>query len=52
MRENKLINYLKTAIKKDYLYSNDELIYMKKELRHLNEQLEAIKKTTSKGFGN
>jgi hypothetical protein len=52
MREKKLINYLKAALKKEHLYSNDELIYMKKELRNLNDKFETIKKITSKGFGN
>jgi hypothetical protein len=52
MRENKLIKVLEETLKKDFIYSSEELIYMKKELKKLKEQLNTNKKLTSKGFGN
>ena len=52
MRENKLIKVLQEALKKDFIYSSEELIYMKNELKKLKEQLNTNKKLTSKGFGN
>lgn len=43
---------LRKALKQEHLYSNDELAYMKKELSNLEEQVQKIRKLTSKGFGN
>jgi uncharacterized protein (UPF0216 family) len=52
MREKKLIKFIQAALKKDHMYSSDELIYMKKELKSIREQFEIDRKNTSKGFGN
>lgn len=52
MREKKLINYIKNALKKDYLYNDEELHLMKTELKNLEEQIQVTRKTTSKGFSN
>lgn len=51
MRKNKLLSSLKKAIAQDHLYTNEELKYMKKELRNIEENIENIRKLTSKGFG-
>jgi hypothetical protein len=52
MREKNLIKFIDTALKDDHLYTDEEIIYMKKELGNLKEQLKISKKLTSKGFGN
>lgn len=52
MREHDIIKFLKKALKEDHLYSNDELSYMKKELANLESQIQQLRKSTSKGFGN
>lgn len=52
MREHKMLKMLRKAVKQEHLYKTDELVYMKKELRNLEEQFEQLKKLTSKGFGN
>lgn len=52
MREKQLIKFIQEALKKDFMYSSEELIYMKNELKNLKEQLDNNKKLTSKGFGN
>lgn len=51
MREKKLGNIIKKALKKDHLYSDEELAYMKKELHNLKELTEQQRKHSSKGFG-
>lgn len=52
MREQNMIKFIKKALKEDHLYSNDELSYMKKELANLESQIQQLRKSTSKGFGN
>lgn len=52
MREKNMLKMLRKALKQEHLYSNDELAYMKKELSNLEEQVQKIRKLTSKGFGN
>ena len=52
MRERNLIKYITTAINENYLYTEEEIIYLKRELNKLKGQLAMNKKLTSKGFGN
>lgn len=53
MREKKLVKLIQKALEKyDHLYSNDELIYMKKEMSSLKEMINENKSQSSKGFGN
>lgn len=52
MREQNMLKFIKKALKEDHLYSNDELCYMKKELANLESQIQQLRKSTSKGFGN
>lgn len=52
MREQKMLKLLRKALKQEHLYSDDEIVYMKKELSNLEEQFEKYRKLTSKGFGN
>ena len=51
MREQKMLKLLRKALKQEHLYTNEELVYMKKELSNLEEQLKEYRKLTSKGFG-
>jgi len=50
MRSKELLKNLKKAIKQDYLYNEEELIFMKKQLKVLEED---FLKTRNKpeGFG-
>tara|TARA_B100000427_G_scaffold271675_1_gene238716 strand:- start:44 stop:199 length:156 start_codon:yes stop_codon:yes gene_type:complete len=50
MRSKQLMKNLKKALKQDYLYNEEELIFMKKQLKVLEEDL---LKTRNKpeGFG-
>jgi hypothetical protein len=52
MREKRLRNFIKNALKKDHLYNEDEILYMKKELHNLNNLIENKRQHTSKGFKN
>lgn len=53
MREKKIAKMIQKALNDyNHLYNKDELIYMKKELRNLKEQMNQNKIQTSKGFGN
>ena len=49
-RAKRLIKMLERLIKKDYLYSDDELKMMKSQLRVVKEELAAAEAKTSKGF--
>lgn len=51
MRKNKLISSLKKALKQDHLYNEEELRYMKKELKNLEENIKNFRKLTNRGFG-
>jgi hypothetical protein len=51
MRETKMLKIIKKALKQEHLYSTEELVYMKRELNNLEEQMETLRKLTSKGFG-
>lgn len=52
MREKKLGKIIKKALKKDHLYSDEEIIYMKKELHNLDNIVKTKRQHSSKGFGN
>lgn len=49
MRNKKAIQLIKEALKQDYLYSSDEIQFMKAQLSVL--QLEKQKSKEYKGFG-
>ena len=46
-----MIKMLERLIKKDYLYTDDELKLMKNQLRVVKEELDAVDAKNSKGFG-
>ena len=49
-RAKRLIKMLERLIKKDYLYTDEELKMMKSQLRVVKEELAAVESKTSKGF--
>ena len=51
MRSRQLMKNLKKALKQDYLYNEEELIFMKKQLRILEEEIAMRKTKEFKGFG-
>ena len=50
MRSKKVLDALKKALQKDYLYDADELKFMREQLLILQEEVNN-KKQKSKGFG-
>ena len=50
-RAKRLIKMLERLIKKDYLYSDDQLKTMKAQLRVIKEELAVADAKNSKGFG-
>ena len=51
-REKQLTKYITEALKKPELYSDEELHFMKKQLRMLQEQQQVILREESRGFGS
>ena len=49
-RARRVIKMLERMIKKDYLYSDEELKFMKSQLRVVKEELNAVDAKNSKGF--
>jgi hypothetical protein len=52
MKEKELLKILNKALKQDHLYSDDELFYMKKEVKNIKKIITENNKTNNKGFGN
>ncbi len=50
-RAKRLIKMLERLIKKDYLYSDDQIKTMKAQLRVIREELAETNAKNSKGFG-
>jgi len=49
-RGKKLVKMLERLIKQEHLYTSDQLIKMKKQLRSLKEQLTELDELDKKGF--
>ena len=49
-RATKLLKLLKKMIKQEHLYTEEQIIEMKKNIRSVEEELDRIKLETSKGF--
>ncbi len=49
-RAKRLIKMLERLLKQDHLYSDDELRYMKKQLKTVKEELAATDAKNYKGF--
>ena len=50
-RARKMMKLLRRLIKQEHLYSSEQLIQMKSQLRILEEELSELEAKTSKGFG-
>jgi hypothetical protein len=50
-RAKKLIKLMDKLVKRDHLYSDEQLREMKSQLRMLKGELEVLENKTSKGFG-
>ena len=51
-RAQRLVKMLERLIKKDFLYSDEQIKTMKAELRIIKEELAARRAENSKGFGS
>lgn len=51
LRAKKLIKLLGRLTKQDHLYSDEQLIEMKQQLRVVKQELAELEAKTSKGFG-
>ena len=51
-RAKRLVKMLERLIKKDFLYTDEQIKTMKAELRIIKEELAARKAENSKGFGS
>ena len=49
-RATKLLKLLKRLVKQEHLYTEEQIIEMKKNIRSVEEELDRIKLETSKGF--
>ena len=50
-RARELVKLLERLTKQDHLYSSEQLIDMKRQLRVVKEELAELEAKTSKGFG-
>jgi len=50
-RAKELVKLLEKLIRKDHLYSDEQLKQMKSQLRMIKKELAIIEKKTLKGFG-
>ena len=50
-RARELVKLLERMTKQEHLYSSEQLINMKKQLRVVKEELANLEAKTSKGFG-
>lgn len=50
-RARELVKLLEKLTKQEHLYSAEQLIEMKKQLRVIKEELADLEEKTSKGFG-
>ena len=51
-RAKRLVKMLERLLKKDYLYSDEQIKTMKAELRIIKEEIAIRKAENSKGFGS
>ena len=49
-RATKLLKLLKRLVKQEHLYTEEQIIEMKKNIRSVEEELDRVKLETSKGF--
>jgi hypothetical protein len=51
-RYEQIVKYINEALKQDHLYTDEELKFMKQQLRILRETKNRIRRTDNNGFGS
>lgn len=51
-RYNKVLKFIREALKHPGLYSEDEISYMREQLKMLTEEKETVRKENNRGFGS
>lgn len=51
MRETTILNYIKKALKEEHLYTTEEIIYLKTQLKYIQNIISENRKLNNKGFG-
>ena len=51
-RYDQIVKFINEALKNDHLYSNEELAFMKSQLRQLRETKDRLRKEERGGFGS
>ena len=51
-RYDQIVKFINEALKNDHLYTNEELAFMKAQLRELRETKNRIRKEDRGGFGS
>lgn len=50
-RAKKLVKLLERMLKQDHLFSEEQIVEIKKQLRVVKEELAVVEAQTTKGFG-
>ena len=51
-RYNKVLKFIREALKNPSLYSEDEISYMREQLKMFEEEKETVRKEKNRGFGS
>ena len=51
-RYDQIVKFINKALKEDHLYSNEEIAFMKSQLRQLRETKDRLRKEERGGFGS
>ena len=51
-RYDQIVSFINKALKEDHLYTNEEIAFMKSQLRQLRETKDRLRKEERGGFGS
>lgn len=51
-RYNKVMHYIRESLRNPEAYSEEEITYMREQLKLLEEEKESIKREKNRGFGS
>jgi len=51
-RYDQIVKFINKALKEDHLYSNEEIAFIKSQLRQLRETKDRLRKEERGGFGS
>lgn len=51
-RYNKVLKHIREALKHPGLYSEDEITYMREQLKMLEDEKDTVRKEKNRGFGS